>query len=61
MGKGPSDAQLTKMISKAQAQLDKAQAIVTAGTASEEDLLEAAETVIDMTAKVARLTAKLTP
>ena len=56
----PSNTQLNKMIQKAQAQRDKAAAVATDTTASEEDKLEAAETVIDMDAKIARLTAKLT-
>jgi hypothetical protein len=56
----PSNAQLNKMIAKAQAQRDKAAAVASDPSATEDDKLEAAETVIDMDAKIARLTAKLT-
>ena len=56
--KGPSNAQLDKMIVKAQAVLDKAQAAVNGGLLTPEEAAEAHETIADMVAKIAKLTAR---
>ena len=56
--KGPSNAQLDKMIAKAQAVLDKAQAALDGGLLTEVEVAEAHETIASMTAKIAKLTAR---
>jgi hypothetical protein len=56
--KGPSNAQLDKMISKAQSVLDKAQAALDGGLLSAEEVAEAHQTIDDMVAKIAKLTAR---
>lgn len=53
--KGPSNAQLDKMIAKAQVKLDACRAAVNGGLLTPEQLAEAHETIAAMTAKIAKL------